>query len=894
MNQKKIVAFCTTKVQFPDRVSIIKNLYQALDKNKYKIIVVNSPDDFYSEHSSNSGAAASFDILNFEKIDYLIINKFHFKSDVIFNNIITRAKSKSTKVIVYNDKIEGCYNIIPNYNSAYKTLINHLIHCHQYNDFFFINGIKGEEESERRLKIYKEALEENNVKFDNNKTAYGQYYENAVYQIFNDLKAKGSLPQVFICTNDTMALAIYKKAEENGLKVPDDIAVIGFDNLVYSSFISPPLSTCGNEESFNSSYCLYAKIINQIENHNIEPGIIDDTYQPIIRGSCGCLATNLQSSNNNIDNAFRNFEKVLVYESNGYDCIERAMSFDFKMNIYESLIQCAIPDSFICIKNDFSVIMSNLSSNENSVPEELYVLSSQKSIGSDSIRNQFKFLDMIPDYNDWVNGDSIYLISAIYSGESVCGYYMVKTQNIQECANYFNITNRTINIIMTEALARYRQKSIISQNIQLLNINPITNLPNLKGLRDWFNEFSNRFESHKKYVMVSLYWIPRYKEIYEKYGVEESEQIVGYIGETLKIANSHHSYISQIADDEFVVVNYVSADTDVPKTINNATKVFYGLRENYIKEKQTQYQKFELEVNCGCTVLDAGWPNNIGIIELVKLARTEMFMNRFKYNNKEIANFSLTAKEDYHALMLLTGRNLFKYYYQPIIDVNNKSIYGYEALMRTDAEINMSPVDILATAASYSKLYDVERATVFNVMEDYFQGKKEKFYSRKVFINSIPGYFLEEKDIEEVRNRYIDLFDSFVFEITEQSAASDEEVQQIKTLGNSEKLMPIAIDDYGSGSSNIVNLMRYSPQIIKIDRLLITNIDKDTNKQMFVKGTIDFAKANNIKVLAEGVETKDEFLEVIKLGVDYVQGYYTGKPSETPLKNIPDTILCNM
>ena len=81
---------------------------------------------------------------------------------------------------------------------------------------------------------------------------------------------------------------------------------------------------------------------------------------------------------------------------------------------------------------------------------------------------------------------------------------------------------------------------------------------------------------------------------------------------------------------------------------------------------------------------------------------------------------------------------------------------------------------------------------------------------------------------------------------------------------------------------------------IKIDRLLITNIDKDTNKQMFVKGTIDFAKANNIKVLAEGVETKDEFLEVIKLGVDYVQGYYTGKPSETPLKNIPDTILCNM
>lgn len=124
--------------------------------------------------------------------------------------------------------------------------------------------------------------------------------------------------------------------------------------------------------------------------------------------------------------------------------------------------------------------------------------------------------------------------------------------------------------------------------------------------------------------------------------------------------------------------------------------------------------------------------------------------------------------------------------------------------------------------------------------------------------------------------------------------ASDEEVNLIKTLGDNEFGIPIAIDDYGSGCSNIVNLLRYAPQIIKVDRYLITDIDKDANKQMFMKGTLEFASANNIKVLAEGVETREEFQTVVALGVDYVQGYYTGKPSRCPMEEIPDFVVSDI
>ena len=100
----------------------------------------------------------------------------------------------------------------------------------------------------------------------------------------------------------------------------------------------------------------------------------------------------------------------------------------------------------------------------------------------------------------------------------------------------------------------------------------------------------------------------------------------------------------------------------------------------------------------------------------------------------------------------------------------------------------------------------------------------------------------------------------------------------------------IAIDDYGTGHSNIVNVLRYTPQLIKIDRELISGIRNDSNKQLFVRNTIDFAHQNGIRALAEGVETADELRTVIDLGVDLIQGFYTGRPTEQPIPAVSEPV----
>lgn len=891
---KQIIAVCTTKIQSQDRIAFIEGLYNRLDKNRYKIIVFNSPSDFYENAPSDIGAVASYDIINFDRIGCLIIDKMHFQSDDVFNGIVDRAKKKAVPVIVLNAQIEGCFCILPDYDNAYEELLTHLISVHNYRDFFFIGGIKGEQESERRLDIFRNVLHKNGIDLSSENIAYGLYFEALVYDIFDELYEKNKLPQVFVCANDTMALAIYQKAKEHGLRIPEDIAVTGFDGLQYSSFMTPPLATCQkNDDGLISAV---KSVIEGISDQTLSPGNFFNSYRAVARGSCGCKSEAFPLTNDVVLSTFRGVERSFFYEDRSYNVIEKAIDFDCQRNIYEILMECSVPNSSICIKGDYSTTMNNFADSEKGFSDKFYVLSHQSGVNSskDALR-VYRFEDMVPYFDEWLNDDTLYMVTAIHAGDSVCGHYAIKTRVIRDTIYRFNRTGRTINIIMTEALSRYKQRNISFENAKALNIDPISGLPNIKSLSNWFKSFSSVRENHRKTVMVSLYWVPKYKEIYEQFGIDELDKIITYISETLKIANPQNSFVSQIAEDEFIVINYVDDVKDVSGTINNATNVFFGLRENFDREMRQQYgEDFELEINCGCTVVDKDWSDTIKLSSLIKLARTEMFANRFKYSTNAGTKSSRSAREDYNALLLLINRNRFIYHYQPIIDIKDKSIFAYEALMRTDEEINMSPLDILATADSYQRMYDIERATIFNVMEQYSAEADTKFHRRKVFINSIPGYFLNSMDREEIKSKYSDYFDSFVFEITEGDVASDEEVNLIRTLGDNEFGIPIAIDDYGSGCSNIVNLLRYAPQIIKVDRYLITDIDKDANKQMFMKGTIEFASANNIKVLAEGVETCEEFRTVVSLGVDFVQGYYTGRPALLPMTDIPDYVVSDI
>ena len=239
--------------------------------------------------------------------------------------------------------------------------------------------------------------------------------------------------------------------------------------------------------------------------------------------------------------------------------------------------------------------------------------------------------------------------------------------------------------------------------------------------------------------------------------------------------------------------------------------------------------------------------------------------------------------------MDLIQKDRFVYHFQPIVSAVTGEIVAYEALMRTQAEVGMNPLEVLDAAEMFDKFADLERTTFQHIFRR-IKSQKAEFEGKKVFVNTIPGHFLTDIEVRNLRQEFGELLNNITIEITESQTISPKEVDAINHLASDEFKNDIAVDDYGMGHSNIVNLLEYKPEVVKVDRYLISNIQNDKNKQLFVKNLIEFASDAHIKVLAEGVETSEELRTVINFGVDLIQGYYTARPAFEVIQALTDEI----
>ena len=245
-------------------------------------------------------------------------------------------------------------------------------------------------------------------------------------------------------------------------------------------------------------------------------------------------------------------------------------------------------------------------------------------------------------------------------------------------------------------------------------------------------------------------------------------------------------------------------------------------------------------------------------------------------------------KADCEAVEQILDENLLTYHFQPIVNVEDGEIYGYEALMRSSTERRVSPLSIIKYSGMMGRLADVEKATFLNVL-GMIDESPEIFGDKKVFINSIPGVKLDRSIYDEMDALFKRVHKNVVVEMTEEAEVIDDELDSLKEYFR-KKGIEMAVDDYGTGYSNIANLLRYMPEYVKIDRSLLSEIQDRPQKQYFVREIINFCHDNDIKALAEGVETSEELRMVIHLGADLIQGYYTSKPAPEVITEIGEKI----
>lgn len=221
--------------------------------------------------------------------------------------------------------------------------------------------------------------------------------------------------------------------------------------------------------------------------------------------------------------------------------------------------------------------------------------------------------------------------------------------------------------------------------------------------------------------------------------------------------------------------------------------------------------------------------------------------------------------------------------FQPIISLRDGSILGHEALSRITCNSLIENTEVLFnTAAHHNKLWELELLCRTTALEAAYKFMIPP-YSKKLFLNVNPNIIHDEQYIKGFTKSFLSEYniksENVIFEITERNAIKDLNLFIITIKHYKNQDYKIAIDDAGAGYSGLNLISDVNPHYLKLDMKLIQGINTDNLKYALVKGMVEFSKASNTSLIAEGIETYEELEMLIDLGVHYGQGYYIQKPN---------------
>jgi EAL domain-containing protein (putative c-di-GMP-specific phosphodiesterase class I) len=243
----------------------------------------------------------------------------------------------------------------------------------------------------------------------------------------------------------------------------------------------------------------------------------------------------------------------------------------------------------------------------------------------------------------------------------------------------------------------------------------------------------------------------------------------------------------------------------------------------------------------------------------------------------------MTTTEQLSELERILAQRLLNSLFQPIYSLASRRIQGHEALTRGPSNSPLhAPLALFAVARNAGRLSELEMASRARACSRF----SHYGCPGMLYLNVSPESLVEPghqsgRTLQMLRSCGI-APERVVIELTEQTPIEDFDLldralHHYRAMGFS-----IALDDLGAGYSSLRLWSELRPDIVKIDRHFIDGIHLDPLKREFVGSILQMARAARARVIAEGVEQREELQLLERMGVDLVQGYLIGRPQEHP------------
>ena len=871
-------------------------------ENDADVLVFGSYLKYQNNLGREIGETSIFTLVPYEEFDAVAVMADTLQSPGLADSIEEIIHERCKCPVVFIDKQSKYFpSVFPNHYDAVKMLVNHLIEEHGYTDIAYLTGKAWHHYSKQRLQAFMDAMSDHNLTVGKDRVFYGDFWYTSGENLGQRLLRKGdNLPQAIACANDCMAIGLAKALTEGGLRIPEDIAIASYDSTEEGRYSPLPVTSVRIPARSMGSYVL-GKLFDMMEGR--ETGPFTDTGEFFCGATCGCNKDKVQyemklretwdtdTSHNSVFSSFNHMDEDLVIQNDFDGLAKTTFSYVFQIREFESFSICLNDKWQEKAKSLFGAIDDSRLSPERLsdtdrffTPKMMNVITcrSEKAGGDKVSTDEYFDRDvLIPRLAEERMKPEAFFFTPLHFEESTFGYAVI---SYTEPTSYHRSYRFWLHCVMRglENFRRYDELVAINKKLEASLIrDPLTGIYNYNGFLSQTENIIalNPLKDGEKIGALAID-IKNLARINNEDGRAAGDNAIINVCRILGEAFPN-GRIYCMGNGEMVALEVMDKDTDVLMALEERVKDLYNRLESYNSTLTDLTRRIEVYYGTA-----EGTPKTVADYEnIVSVALSRKNGQKINLQKLNVDSVDDSQVEEAKIVNDILDKNKINYHFQPIVDAHTGEIYAYEALMRADTNPYVQPLLVIKYAGLFNRLYDIEYATFNNVLS-FVKDNADKFKpDAKIFINSIPGQRLKKDDMQNISELAKSLEGRLVVEFTEQSEIDDKELADMKKEYQSFGF-ETAVDDYGTGYSNVSNLLRYMPNYVKIDRALLTGIQDSPQKQHFVKDIIAFSHDNNILALAEGIETEEELETVINLGVDLIQGYYTARPSENVIKDI--------
>lgn len=565
-----VIAACFSK---DDQQAMIKKVAEKCKEHRCRVVFFSTLSDFYLNEQSDITEKKIFQMVSIEKFDAIVLMPETFKEEEEQKRLVRRATAVGVPVIAVDKHIDGCINISFDYEDAFRAIVKHMVEYHGYRRINFMAGIPNNRFSDIRLKIFKQVLLENNITFDPRRIYYGYFWEIPTVEAMKRmLEDEEELPEAIVCANDTMALTVCDFLRKRGYRVPDDVAVSGFDGIEAERYHNPRLLT--SEYDINAFVDGLFQIINSDNLSFGEQEVEISAYGNMqIGGSCGCPEIG------GIDAA----AKIISLKSDMHEQMEYQMKLGRMVANYGNgdgmeIIQKVIPkqlrkmqyfDFWFCSEDrvliaDYPTYARNDTSGEIQVndylPEKVNALHYRKEEESETVEYLEKFPreELVPEIYTLLESDSPLLVVAVPTIDDETGYAVIRFQ-----PERFWYTAYASFIFHFRFLLEMQKSK--RRLMKLYNTDSLTGLLNRSGFYEKMEQIV-KFCDAGQVTVISLDMY-QFKQINDTFGHAEGDEALRKVGEIIRNSISNRDIAVRIGGDEFLIVLFREEQEEHTKEI---------------------------------------------------------------------------------------------------------------------------------------------------------------------------------------------------------------------------------------------------------------------------------------------------------------------------------------